>query len=110
MEAETLGYGTTGGTSAHINTFADTTYTEAQSAFGKEGAQLFADAVNEGFALIREISKLIRFPAILSSKKVMSTLKIKTRSNSSKICAKECTMSAWIVIIPGTYLRPCHTK
>jgi glycine/D-amino acid oxidase-like deaminating enzyme/nitrite reductase/ring-hydroxylating ferredoxin subunit len=48
-----IGYGTTGGTSAHINTFADTTYTEAESAFGKEGAQLFADAINEGFAIIK---------------------------------------------------------
>src|ERR1700749_2044065 len=47
-EAQSLGFGTTGGTSAHINTFADTTYPEAESAFGKEGAQLFADAIQEG--------------------------------------------------------------
>jgi glycine/D-amino acid oxidase-like deaminating enzyme/nitrite reductase/ring-hydroxylating ferredoxin subunit len=52
-DAHTVGFGTTGGTSAHINTFADTTYIEAESAFGKEGAQLFADAVNEGFGLIK---------------------------------------------------------
>lgn len=52
-EAHTVGFGTTGGTSAHINTFADTTYTEAESAFGEKGAQLFADAINEGFALIK---------------------------------------------------------
>jgi glycine/D-amino acid oxidase-like deaminating enzyme/nitrite reductase/ring-hydroxylating ferredoxin subunit len=52
-EAHTIGFGTTGGTSAHINTFADTTYQEAESAFGKEGAQLFADAINEGFGLIK---------------------------------------------------------
>lgn len=52
-EAHTIGFGTTGGTSAHINTFADTTYQEAESAFGAKGAQLFADAVNEGFALIK---------------------------------------------------------
>lgn len=52
-EAHSIGYGTTSGTSAHINTFADTTYKEAESAFGKEGAQLFADAVNEGFGLIK---------------------------------------------------------
>ena len=52
-EAHTIGFGTTGGTSAHINTFADTTYTEAESAFGEEGAQLFADAINEGLAIIR---------------------------------------------------------
>jgi glycine/D-amino acid oxidase-like deaminating enzyme/nitrite reductase/ring-hydroxylating ferredoxin subunit len=52
-EAHTTGFGTTGGTSAHINTFADTTYKEAESAFGEDGAQLFADAVNEGFAQIK---------------------------------------------------------
>jgi glycine/D-amino acid oxidase-like deaminating enzyme/nitrite reductase/ring-hydroxylating ferredoxin subunit len=52
-EAHTPGFGTTGGTSAHINTFADTTYQEAESAFGRDGAQLFADAVNEGFGLIK---------------------------------------------------------
>jgi glycine/D-amino acid oxidase-like deaminating enzyme/nitrite reductase/ring-hydroxylating ferredoxin subunit len=52
-EAHGIGFGTTGGTSAHINTFADTTYKEAESAFGEPGAQLFADAVNEGFALIK---------------------------------------------------------
>lgn len=52
-DAYAAGFGTTGGTSAHINTFADTTYSEAESAFGKEGAQLFADAVNEGFNIIK---------------------------------------------------------
>ncbi|RZA01991.1 MAG: FAD-dependent oxidoreductase [Sphingobacteriaceae bacterium] len=53
VDMASIGYGTTGGTSAHINTFADTTYTEAESAFGEEGAQLFADAVNEGYAIIK---------------------------------------------------------
>lgn len=53
-EAGGIGFGTTGGTSAHINTFADTTYKEAESAFGAEGAQLFADAINEGFGLIKK--------------------------------------------------------
>ncbi|HEX3933039.1 MAG TPA: FAD-dependent oxidoreductase [Puia sp.] len=52
-EAHCIGFGTTGGTSAHINTFADTTYKEAESAFGAEGAQLFANAISEGFALIK---------------------------------------------------------
>jgi glycine/D-amino acid oxidase-like deaminating enzyme len=52
-EAHTVGFGTTGGTSAHINTFADTTYKEAESAFGEKGAKLFAEAVNEGFSLIK---------------------------------------------------------
>lgn len=52
-EASHIGFGTTGGTSAHINTFADTTFPEAESAFGAEGAQLFADAIQEGFGLIK---------------------------------------------------------
>jgi glycine/D-amino acid oxidase-like deaminating enzyme/nitrite reductase/ring-hydroxylating ferredoxin subunit len=52
-EAHTLGFGTTGGTSAHINSFADTTYKEAAGAFGQDGAQLFAEAVNEGYGLIK---------------------------------------------------------
>lgn len=54
-EKDTPAFGTTGGTSAHINTFADTTYKEAESGFGKEGAQLFADAVQEGHGLIRDL-------------------------------------------------------
>jgi len=53
-DAHTIGFGTSGGTSAHINTFADTTYAEAESAFGEEGAQLFADAINEGRDLIQQ--------------------------------------------------------
>lgn len=68
-EAETTGFGTTGGTSAHINTFADTTYAEAQNAFGQEGAQLFAGAVNEGFALIRENIKAYKIACDFALKK-----------------------------------------
>lgn len=53
-EANNIGFGTTGGTSAHINTFADTTYTEAESAFGEKCARQFADAVNAGFSIIKD--------------------------------------------------------
>lgn len=53
VDAHRPGFGTTGGTSAHINTFADTTYKEAENAFSKDGAQLFAQAINEGFGLIK---------------------------------------------------------
>src|ERR1700742_5409349 len=52
-EAHTIGFGTTGGTSAHINTFADTTYAETESAFGEDGAKLFAEAITDGFQLIK---------------------------------------------------------
>ncbi|TWR31213.1 FAD-dependent oxidoreductase [Mucilaginibacter pallidiroseus] len=53
IDAHNPGFGTTGGTSAHINTFIDTTYKEAEDAFGLDGAKLLADAVNEGFAEIK---------------------------------------------------------
>lgn len=69
VEAQTIGFGTTGGTSAHINTFADTTYSEAQSAFGKEGAQLFADAINEGFSIIKENIKTYKIACDFAIKK-----------------------------------------
>ncbi|WP_428331740.1 FAD-dependent oxidoreductase [Mucilaginibacter sp.] len=52
-EANAVGFGTTGGTSDHINNFADTTYKEAERAFGKEGASLFAKAIIEGQDIIK---------------------------------------------------------
>jgi len=52
VDAYAVGFGTTGGTSAHINTFADTTYKEAESAFGENGAKLFAEAITEGYDII----------------------------------------------------------
>ena len=55
VDAHNVGFGTTGGTSAHINTFADTTYPEAESAFGEEGAKLFAEAINKGAGIIKQL-------------------------------------------------------
>lgn len=46
-DAHNPGYGTTGGTTAHINTFADTTYAEVEKAFDKEAAKQFAEAIAE---------------------------------------------------------------
>jgi len=54
IDAHNIGYGTTGGTSSHINTFADTTFKEAENAFGEDGARQFASAVNSGFDIIRK--------------------------------------------------------
>lgn len=67
-EANTIGFGTTGGTSAHINTFADTTYMEAESAFGKDGAQLFADAIADGLALIKRLAGKFDIPCDYAEK------------------------------------------
>jgi glycine/D-amino acid oxidase-like deaminating enzyme/nitrite reductase/ring-hydroxylating ferredoxin subunit len=53
VDAHTIGYGTTGGTSAHINTFADNTYKDTEDAFGEDGAKLFAAAILEACTIIK---------------------------------------------------------
>jgi glycine/D-amino acid oxidase-like deaminating enzyme len=81
-EAYGVGFGTTGGTSAHINTFADTTYQEAESAFGEPGAQLFADAVNEGFALIETNIGNYKIDCDYEPSQATSMPKTRTRPNN----------------------------
>ncbi|QEC74749.1 FAD-dependent oxidoreductase [Mucilaginibacter ginsenosidivorax] len=67
-DAHSPGFGTTGGTSAHINTFADTTYPEAESAFGEKGAQLFREAIAEGLNLIKTQTATLKIACDLESK------------------------------------------
>lgn len=45
-EAHNLCFGTTGGTTAHLNTFFDTTYDQIEKDFGEDAAQLIARATN----------------------------------------------------------------
>ncbi len=52
LKSHTIGFGTTGGTTAHLNTFFDTPYSAVISDFGKENAQLLANAAAESLALI----------------------------------------------------------
>jgi glycine/D-amino acid oxidase-like deaminating enzyme/nitrite reductase/ring-hydroxylating ferredoxin subunit len=54
LEAHTLGFGTTGGTTAHLNTFFDTPYSKVIKNFGKENAQLLANAAGDAMALIKK--------------------------------------------------------
>ncbi|MGA9648728.1 FAD-dependent oxidoreductase [Pedobacter sp.] len=44
VEAKNLGFGTSGGTSAHLNTFFDSSYPEIDSNFGKEASKAMATA------------------------------------------------------------------
>lgn len=53
-EAQNLCFGTTGGTTAHLNTFFDTTYDMIQSDFGEQGAQLVARATRQALDLFRQ--------------------------------------------------------
>jgi len=53
-EAQNIGFGTTGGTTAHLNTFMDTPYHTIAANFGKEPAQLVARGAKEAIAFIKE--------------------------------------------------------
>lgn len=53
LEANNLCFGTTGGTTAHLNTLLDTPYTTISKNFSKEKAQLVAQSVKEAIDLIR---------------------------------------------------------
>ncbi|MBS1584327.1 MAG: FAD-dependent oxidoreductase [Bacteroidetes bacterium] len=51
-EAVNIGFGTSGGTTAHLNTFFDSPYPEVEKKFGREGAQLLARAGKEAIDII----------------------------------------------------------
>ena len=53
-EAHTLGYGTTGGTTAHINTLLDTYYNRIEKDFGEDSAQLVARIARRSIDLVNE--------------------------------------------------------
>lgn len=52
-EAQTIGFGTTGGTTAHLNTFFETPYNVIQNKFGENNAQLVGKAVHQAMDLIQ---------------------------------------------------------
>lgn len=60
IESKNIGFGTTGGTTAHINTFFDTTYPEIEDDFGKDGAKLAAQSAKEAVALVAELVERFR--------------------------------------------------
>jgi glycine/D-amino acid oxidase-like deaminating enzyme/Rieske Fe-S protein len=51
LEAHNLCFGTTGGTTAHVNNFFDTTYAQVTSDFGKEGSKNLAQAAKDALNL-----------------------------------------------------------
>jgi glycine/D-amino acid oxidase-like deaminating enzyme/nitrite reductase/ring-hydroxylating ferredoxin subunit len=53
LEAANLCFGTTGGTTAHLNTLLDVPYSDISKNFGKEAAKIVADATKDGIQLIR---------------------------------------------------------
>ena len=53
-EAQSIGFGTTGGTTAHLNTIMDTPYNAIQKKFGEKNAQQVAGSIKKGLELIRK--------------------------------------------------------
>lgn len=53
LEASNIGFGTTGGTTAHLNDFFDTTFSQAVSNFGLDNAKIFAKAGQDAIQLIK---------------------------------------------------------
>jgi len=51
-EANNIGFGTTGGTTAHLNTVLDTSYDYIERDFGKDGARMVASATREAIDLV----------------------------------------------------------
>ena len=52
-EAKTIGFGTTGGTTAHINTFFDTPYSDVSKDFGEDNAKLLYEGAVASLNLIK---------------------------------------------------------
>lgn len=52
-EAQNLCFGTTGGTTAHLNSFFDNSYDQIESDFGEDNAQRIASAANQALELYR---------------------------------------------------------
>jgi len=53
-ESHTLCFGTTGGTTAHLNTFFDNSYKQIKDDFGESGAQLVAKATRQSLDLFKK--------------------------------------------------------
>ena len=51
LEAHSLCFGTTGGTTAHLNTFLDTSYDQIESDFGEDAIHLVANATSRSLEL-----------------------------------------------------------
>ncbi|MCL8537927.1 FAD-dependent oxidoreductase [Chryseobacterium gallinarum] len=54
LEAANIGFGTTGGTTAHLNDFFDTTFTQAINRFGLENAKLYAESGKDAIDIIED--------------------------------------------------------
>ena len=83
LKSHTIGVGTTGRTTAHLNTFFDTPYSAVISDFGKENAQLLANAAAESLALIQNNIRNIVSNATIGNGVGSFFLKTRSKTKSS---------------------------
>ena len=57
IDSYEIGFGTSGGTTAHLNTLLDTTYYQIANDFGEDNAQLVASGAREALDLIQNVVK-----------------------------------------------------
>jgi glycine/D-amino acid oxidase-like deaminating enzyme/nitrite reductase/ring-hydroxylating ferredoxin subunit len=55
LEAKCVGFGTSGATTAHINTFYDTDYAQIEKDFGHAAAKISADAAKESIVIVQDL-------------------------------------------------------
>ena len=103
-EAKSIGFGTTGGTTAHLNSFLDTPYQVIQSKFGESNALLTAKAVREALDLIKQNVKEYKIDcgykelsAYLFSQDDKQSKELEDIYKSSQDCQVKCS---WAKEIP----------
>lgn len=64
-EARNIGFGTTGGTTAHLNTILDSTYDQIEKDFGRDAAKLVASGTREAIDLVEGLTNRYNIDADL---------------------------------------------
>ncbi len=67
-EAHNVGYGTSGGTTAHLNTYLDADYAVVEKDFGKDGAKLLHDGAAEAIQTIAALAGRYGIDCMLETK------------------------------------------
>lgn len=93
VEAHNLGFGTTGGTTAHLNTIMDTPYSTINRNFGVEGGRTVAQAATQAISTIEDHVRRFNIPCefektdgFLYSQSEQETKQLKEIYQASKDC------------------------
>src|SRR5215831_5879536 len=91
LEAQSLGFGTTGGTTAHLNTLVDTYYNHIEKKFGKKNAQLVAQVTRAAINHVKHnlfdfhiLDSFKELPGYLFSQDEKQTKELEDIANASR--------------------------